>query len=417
MIPIQPPGLARCVRTGACGAFALGLLAAAIARGGWPTVQLTLLDGRQVAGTLSAVAPRLELGTSSGDISFAWEQVLALQNQQPDSSAAVGSDDGLVFELSDGSVFRGRIISTTDNGVVVEFGRGATCRLDPTMCRAVRNDRAADAARAKLADLLRERREPQPAEEAPSPAEDVAVVARRSDVLVLHGGVRRLEQDGIRFTWEGQEVHLPWGRVAGLLLGRPSPRSGASLVTLRTADRFAGRPVGGDEDGLTLQSPIFERLTLAWADIERIECRSERLVYLSDLAPRRYDFEPLFGKVWPIGVDRSLFGGPLSLGGKPHLKGIALHSRCEVAYLLGGKFDQFAATVGICDDAGRRGAARLIFVGDGRVLWEGDVGGGQPPREITVDLLDVRELMIRVDYGADLDLADHVCMAQARLIR
>lgn len=399
-----------------CGTcFLIAPLLAAAAIADWPAAQLTLLDGRQLTGTLTAVAPRVELSTPSGDVSFSWEQLLSLDNRSPAGAVPVVTDEGLLFELSDGSAFLGKIVNTTDGGVVVEFGRGQTCRIDPGMCRLIRNPRAAIAARAKFAETLAQQREPRRPDDAASA--DAAVVARKSDVLVLRGVVRGMNVSGLRFAWEGQEVDLPWARVAGLLLGRPSPRTASVVVHLRSGNRFAGRPSAGDADGLTLQSPIFERLALPWGEIERIECRSERLIYLSDVQPRRYDFEPLFGKVWSMGVDRSLLNGPIVLGGRPHPKGIALHSRCEVAYVLDGRFDQLAATIGICDDAGRRGSARLLFVGDGRTLWEGDVVAGQPPRDISVDLLDVRELLVRVDYGADLDLADHVCLGQARLIR
>ncbi|RMF82449.1 MAG: hypothetical protein D6744_06075 [Planctomycetota bacterium] len=60
----------------------------------------------------------------------------------------------------------------------------------------------------------------------------------------------------------------------------------------------------------------------------------------------------------------------------------------------------------------------MKVVGDGQVLWESpSVRGNQPPQELLVDVTGVRRLTLVVDYGADLDLSDHVIWALPRVMR
>ncbi|NUQ48647.1 MAG: NPCBM/NEW2 domain-containing protein [Phycisphaerae bacterium] len=181
---------------------------------------------------------------------------------------------------------------------------------------------------------------------------------------------------------------------------------------------IAGRVVSGDGRRLSVQSPTLGRVELGWEDVARIDCAGDRLTFLSDLRPTRYEFTPLFHKRWAFASDRSLLGGPLRLGGRTYSRGVAMRSRAVLTYSVAGEFRQFAAAVGISDEMEQRGRADVAVIGDGRTLWDArDLRGGQPPREVLIDVSGVQELTLVVDYGGDLDLADHVIWALARLIR
>lgn len=372
-------------------------------------LEITGLDGRAVCGHLVQVVPEIVIATGDGQVAFAWSEVLAARPQKPGlpQTAAV-SDYPLRFELADGSVFNGRIGRETDAGVLLEIGAGQSCRLDPASVCAITARVARPAALRELDAIAA----------GPERGEDVAVVQRGENVAVLHGAVRRITPQAVMFAWKERELPLPWERLAGLRLARPRGQTAPCLVRLYGGEAFGGRVIAGDATGVALQSPLCERLELPWSQIEVVECRSERVAFLSDLAVQRYEFEPFFEKRWDAARDRTLTGRSIRLAGREYKKGLTLHSRSVLSYALDGQYHQFAALVGVADEMDGRGDAAVAVMGDGRMLWQADsIRGGQAPRAVLVDVTGVRELSLHVDFGDQLDLSDHVCWALARVIR
>ncbi len=75
------------------------------------------------------------------------------------------------------------------------------------------------------------------------------------------------------------------------------------------------------------------------------------------------------------------------------------------------------ATVGIDDRVRPRGNVRLEIEGDGRPLLDAPVTGADPPRPVDLDLTGVGRLTILVDYGEDMDVADHLDLCDARIVK
>jgi hypothetical protein len=372
-------------------------------------LEVTGLDGRAVRGRLIQLAPEIILDTATGETALTWPEVLALRPLDLEAFASSAVAGGpLRFELADGSSFSGRIDSASEQSFTVRLQTDQTCRLDLSLLRTVCSTSASSAARAKLlANAPGERR-----------SEDVAVVEREASVIVLRGAVRNIGLRQVRFAWKERELSLPWERLAGLSFARPLPRSSSCTVCLHGDEVFSGRVIAGDQATITLQSGVFDHLVLPWSRVDRIECRSPRLTYLSDLAPLRYEFTPFFQKHWEYACDRTLTARPIRLAGRLYAKGVTMHSRASLAYELGGEYRQFAALVGIVDEMADRGDVTVAVLGDGRVLWQAaNIRGGQEPQEVLVDVTGVREFSLHVDFGDGLDLSDHVCWALARLIR
>lgn len=372
-------------------------------------LEVTGLDGQTVRGRLAQLMPEIILAAPDHDTAMAWSQVLVLRPLGVQAPSASGVQaDPLRFELADGSVFGGRIDSATDRGFTVCFQLGQTCRLELALLRAVRSTSSSAVARARLDQVAAEANR----------SEDVAVIERGARVIVLRGAVRHIGRQGVRFAWKQRELPLPWERIAGLSFARPTPRRSSCTVRLRDGQVFGGRVVAGDQTAVVLQSAIFDALELPWSRIERIECHSRRLRFLSDLEPLDYEFTPFFRKQWDYVRDQTLTGRPIRLAGCPYAKGVTMHSRSSLVYELSSRYRQFAAVVGIVDEMNGRGDVTLAVLGDGRILWEArNVRGGEQPREVLVDVTGVRELSLHVDFGEGLDLSDHACWALARLIR
>jgi len=105
------------------------------------------------------------------------------------------------------------------------------------------------------------------------------------------------------------------------------------------------------------------------------------------------------------------------VGGQRFARGLALHSKTRLVYSLAGRHRRFQAWMGIDALVGRRGNVHVVISADGKTLLETDVKGTDKPRLVDLDVTGKRELQILVDFGGDLDIADHLDLADARLIR
>lgn len=369
---------------------------------------VTRVDGATFSGRLSATFPELILDTSTGEAAFGWAELLRVAHT---STAAPPWDAAapLQFELSDGARFPAAISAAGPDRLELTLNDATRARVPNRALVEIRATTLDPAARRTLDELRA----------TPDRVNDTLVVQRNDRQLVLEGIVLGLTADGLEFEWRERKLPVPWSRVAGLIFATPQQRSVAHVVTLTDGSRFAGRIVAGNANTLTLRALGFDELALPLAAVAEIECRSERLTYLSDLRPTRYAFTPFIVKQWPLARDETLLGNPLLLAGTRYRKGIALHSRAVVEYALDARYRQFAARVGIADEMNGRGAVAIAIIADnGRVLWQtAALRGDQTPKEILVDITRQRTLTIEVDFGPGLDLSDHVIFAEARLLR
>lgn len=399
--------------------FAAGV--AAIAHARQPALEVMRLDGQTEVGSLVRLVPEVSLEVAGGVISLPWSEILAIRpsDASPSSQPSTANPQPLQATLADGSVLAGEVTAGDQYGFIFRFGEGEECRLELSQVCVIRALAASAAAEQKLSELLRLRKDQPGAEPAEDHVTDVAVVARGSEVLVLNGRILEVQPQQVAFEWKGTQRPIPWNRLGGLIFARPELRRAPCIVRLNTGDAIAGQVVGGASGVLKLRMAVLEReLDIPWASVERVDCRSERLVVLSDLQPAGYEFEPFFDKNWNYAVDRTLTGRQIRLGGRAFARGLSMHSRARLVYQLDGQFERFAATAGILDEMGGRGCVTLRVRGDGRVLWSATgVRGGEPPRDVSVDIAGVRELSLEVDYDADLDLSDQAAWGFARLIR
>lgn len=374
------------------------------------SVEAARIDGTLFRGELLACFPDVRIRTADSDVSMAWADLMHLRNTGgPSITAQPAPGAGrLRFVLSDGSAFDGVVVAEGEKDFEVEIGSYGRFRLDFSVVSSIRTADASPAALERLETLAADGER----------TSDIAVIARGEQVLVLTGVARSAAPDRLRFEWNEKVNEIAWNRVAGLLLARTTPRSAACRLTTTEGEVFAGRVSGGDSESLVLQSGILDRITFAWSRIARVDCRSDRYVFLSDVRPQTYRAESFFDRDWPLGLDASLLRQPITLGGRQYAKGLVMHSRSEVMYRFDTPFSQFAATVGISDEMRESGCVTMRVLGDGRVLWEAEqVRGGDVPREVLVPLRGVRELTLQVDFDDDLDLGDHAVWAFARLLR
>ena len=371
---------------------------------------VTLLDGSIIQGRIAEVAPRIRLTTTAGAIDLGWADILSITPPaaKGDGPEPRGNYASWRFTLADGSLFHGSVIGETEDDFIVEFGDQQTCRLGLDALTSITSTHAVGPARAKIAEIARE----------PERTLDHIVIATKERASVLRGAVQSITRQHVIVERGRRTVRVPWARLAGVYFAASSPRSPSTRVFMTTGEVFAGRVRSGTAEAIMLQSGVFDNLRLPWSRIERIECLSDRLRFLSDLRPQAYEFEPFFEKQWKYAVDKSLSGRPIELGGRSYPRGICMHSQARLTYRIGGQYRQFAFVAGILDEMEDRGNVTMRVLGDGGLLWQREnVRGGAKPEQVVIAISGVYELTLAVDFGGDLDLSDHACWAFARLIR
>lgn len=321
-------------------------------------------------------------------------------------------------ELADGSTLVGVDYAVQNGQATIALHGDKTVELPTRNVVAVRLQRATDAALAEWARI----RDMQITGD--------LLVVRKDNAVDYHRGVLRDVTDSmIYFEVEGERLPVKRAKVLGLLYfqtaGRQLPEA-ICRVTDAEGSSWSVRTLNLTPDGLEWTTPVGMTMARPLDGVARFDFSQGKIVYLSELEPEVREWTPYFGAGKDLGVlreyfapkqNRGLYSDPMELGGKIFTKGVAVHSRTRLVYRLPDKFRRLKATVGIDDRVRPRGNARLVIQGDDRVLLETTLTGAEPPKPVDLDLTGVRRLSIVVDYGEDLDVADHVDLAELRVLK
>lgn len=248
------------------------------------------------------------------------------------------------------------------------------------------------------------------------------LVIRKEDVLdFLDGVFVELTEKSVKFLIDGEEVSIKREKVFGLLF---APRQGASKapvvrVELGNGDVLMAASVAGSGDGLKARLVSKVEVPVPVEHVKSIDLSQGKLRYLSQMEPREVKYTPYFDTTWEYRRDTNMDGGPLRLGNKIYARGLCVHSKTQLKYRLGGEYRRLQAVVGIDHLVASNGYAdcRLVIQGDGKTLFEADVKGKDSPRPIDLDVAGVVSLEVLVDFGGNLDISDHLDLADAKLVK
>jgi hypothetical protein len=382
-----------------------------------PDFEVRLLGGEAVTGPIGQLdADRLTVQTADGPVSLETEDITGLSRPSPPRPPDVQS--AVRVELADGSRLVAAEYSVRDGLATILGPRGRITEVPTRDLSAVRLGPQTDAAAAEWSRILE------------SDLDGDLLVIRKTESLDYHRGVLGDVSDTVvRFELDGELLPVKRAKVHGLVYHRAADRSlpdAVCSITDADGSRWQARSIRLDGDLLRWSTPSGLEITCPSQEVVRIDFSQGKIVYLSDLEPESIEWTPYFGspqqlpalaQLFAPRTDRGLEPGPLLLDGKPYQKGLALHSRTSLVYRLPGRFRRFKATAGVDDRVRPRGNVRLLIHGDERLLVETTITGTDPPQQLDLDLTGVRRLAILVDFGDDLDVADHLDLCDARVVK
>jgi hypothetical protein len=248
------------------------------------------------------------------------------------------------------------------------------------------------------------------------------LVIRKGDVLDFQDGVvGDIDAKVVKFLLEGEELPIPREKVFGVIYARRQASRAKPVCRValgRSDELFVGELAW---DGKTARAKLLDgtRVELSAGSLRSLDVSLGKVLYLSQIEPREVKYTPFFDITWEYRRDRNLDGGPIRVGKKEYARGLAIHSRTLLRYRIAGEYRKFQAVMGIDESVVGTGRAdvHVVISGDGKPLLEADVRAADAPRTLDLDVAGVRDLEILVDFGGDLDISDHLDLADARVIK
>jgi len=241
--------------------------------------------------------------------------------------------------------------------------------------------------------------------------------ARRDQLFAV---LQRIDPAEVGFIWDDAQRRVARSKVYGVVLARTDATpdlEGKCCVRLQDGSAFWMTVAGLADGRLTGTMVGGTAVAVPWEAVVRLEVRSPRMVFLSDLDPVKVEQQPLVTFAGPWQRDRNVVGGGLQVGDRAFGKGLGVHSRCRLTYELGGRYDVFAATIGIDASAAGRGDCVFKVHADGKEQFSKRMTGKDDPVEVRLPIKGAKRLTLAVEWGEDLDLADRADWCDARVLK
>jgi hypothetical protein len=373
-----------------------------------PQFELSTLTGRHQTGALTELSSDSASLTSGGKLAkVPLAEVLEIRSVSPKAAAPVDTRRP-ELTLTDGTHFFFATLRVSDRGVQVDAANLGKASLPSVTVGSIRfaslEPQIADAWRDLAAREL---------------ARDMLVIRKGNVLDHLDGTVGAIDDVGIHFVIDGEDVALKREKVFGVVYSRRNADAGKPICEATTA--------GGDlvkvqsaqwSDGRLKASLIGgTQIVIPGEQIVSLDFSLGKVRYLSQIEPREVKYTPFFDQVWTYCRDRPRDGGMLRLANKEYARGLWIHSRTLLKYRLNADYRRFQAVMGIDQAVAPLGNVHVVISGDGKILHQSDVRGSDSPQNLDLDIAGVRELEIFVDFGGDLDIADHLDLADAKVIK
>lgn len=261
--------------------------------------------------------------------------------------------------------------------------------------------------------------------------EDALLLANRD---FLPGTFLGITDGEIRFNANGNEITVPWSKVAALGL-RQSPRRASrrssmfGQCVLADGSRLTVASLTGDSGFLTGRTFFRQEVRIPVSELITLRIHNGAAVYLSEQDTIDALSEPFFRTAWPWRRDRSCSGAAIRIrterGVETFDVGLGTRPETRLTIPLGEPFRRFESWVGLRhgDDPARRiGLASVIVSSSGGATSEPiELTGSEPARWVRVPLDtgkdDVGSLILQVNGGRSGPVQSDVDWGSARLIR
>ncbi len=400
----------------------LCLLPLAAAANNTLDVTVQPLSGAAQVGSLVALdTEQVVVEVDGQQVSIPIRDLMALTNNG--AAPAAPPVDGTYLALVDGSRLMGTNYRVTNRVAELLVG-GRTVSLETRNIRSVRFHAPTKALDQQWQEIVT------------GQAQGDVIVLRRSETALdqLEGIFHNVDVETVEFEYDDQKIPVKRVKLEGLVYFHPLQRDlPQPLCVLHETggSRWQARSLTWQEDQVALVTTSGVKIELAWPQVARLDFSQGNVVQLSELEYELVSCEPFYASRLPQETilatygpqrDRSFAGPGLWLSDADGVvqkfeQGLAIHSRSELVYRLAEPYRRLTARVGLDSRPRQRGNLVLVIAGDDKELLRQTISGNDPPIDLNLNIEGVRRLRILVDYGDSLDVADHLNLCNARIIK
>jgi hypothetical protein len=261
------------------------------------------------------------------------------------------------------------------------------------------------------------------------------VVLRRPNASLdqLEGVLHDITDDAIEFEYDDQRLAVKREKLEGVRFFHPTRRTlldPLCKVVEVDGSSWNAKSLRWAGDKLQLTTTGGVQCDVPVSQLARIDYSPGNVVYLSDLEFELAECTPFIATQLPAERILQLYqprrdagfegsGLWLADGGevRQYDKGLAIHSRSRLVFRLAEPARRLSAVVGIDSRLQGRGGVLLVVLGDNRELARQTIAGRDAPWTLDLDIAGVRKLEFLVDFGDALDVADHLNLCNARIIK
>lgn len=256
-------------------------------------------------------------------------------------------------------------------------------------------------------------------EKTPSAELDTFVILVNGKGTAARGVLETLSDDEVSFQFEGESKKIARKELQAIVIAQASGEDdkGACEVLLGSGERVSGSLVSLDGEGAKLKVAGDQELQVGAANVAAVKMQSGRVVMLSELKPSSVVQRNIVAPARSWQVNRSVQGNPLRLGKESFVDGLGVSSYSALTFELDGKFERFAAVIGIDQETQGLGNCQFRVLGDGRELFAKSKRGNESGEAIELSVRGVKSLTLVVEPGEELDLADHADWCDARILK
>ncbi|MEQ8635105.1 NPCBM/NEW2 domain-containing protein [Gimesia maris] len=240
----------------------------------------------------------------------------------------------------------------------------------------------------------------------------------------LQGEFISFNEKTFRFDSSAGETSVPRGGIQCFcfnpeLVNFPQPDQLRYVLTLTNGTRVTISELAVSQEHVAAKTLFGASLTCPISMVETITPRGGRVIPLSDVKPASYQFTPYLSRKWNWQRNRNVLRGPLVTEGTEYFSGLGMHSASELRYQLDGKYSGFQTLVGLDEATTGRGDVDVLILVDQRIVFQKSLSEEQRrmvevPR---IDMTGAQELILKVEFGKNADMDDHVNWLRPVLLR
>lgn len=260
----------------------------------------------------------------------------------------------------------------------------------------------------------------------PSAEYDHVIVKTKRGEQTVKGFLESITDTHVFIDYQGKSRKIALDKVMAVVVAElesQTPEGIRANVLLVDGSKVNGVIRSFQDDQIQIEITDRFSMAVAASRITRINIQSDRILYLSDVEPIRFEEQTQFAASRQWQRDKSLLGNQIRLSYKSNNrvltfdKGIGTRSYTSIVFRNDNDFDHLRAVVGIDMETQGNGDCEMVVEGDGIRLWSKRVRATDDPEPIVIDVAGISEVALIVLPGANFDLADHADWADVRFTK